>query len=202
MAVNLRDDLELLAAWNDGDEKAGNELFVRHFEAIYRFFRSKLESNVEDLVQQTFLACVRNRQTFHADSSFRAYLFQIARSKLYDALRQRLRTGIDVSMCTMADLRTSPSTWMARKQEIELLRAALERLPLELQLAVELYYFEDQSASEVALILELPEGTVRSRVRRAIESLRRAIEELASSPEHARTVLARLDELVDDRPDA
>jgi RNA polymerase sigma factor (sigma-70 family) len=198
-SASSRDDLELLARWSDGDERAGNELFGRHFEEIFRFFRSKVEDGAEDLVQRTFLACVRNRDAFRGDSSFRTYLYQIARTKLYDALRRRMRGGTDVAMSSMADLRTSPSSWVARKQDHQLLNLALERLPIELQLAVELFYFEDLSAHEVAAILEIPEGTVRSRVRRAIETLREIIEKLATSNEQARAMLAGLHELVDEK---
>ena len=178
--MNERGDVELLEAWRGGDERAGSVLFQRHFEPIYRFFRSKMEAEAEDMVQQTFLACVRNRDTFRGDSSFRTYLFCVARSKLYDALRKRTRGETPVSMHTMQDLRTSPSTWVARQQDLHLLQAALERLPLELQLAVELFYFEDQSAAQVAEILELPEGTVRSRLRRALEQLRDAMSEASA----------------------
>ena len=100
-----------------------------------------------------------------------------------------------MSMCTMADLRASPCTWAARGQDLRLLQVALERLPLELQLAVELFYFEDQSATQVAEILEIPEGTVRSRVRRAVEQLRAFVEE-ASTPQAVEATLNGLDELL------
>ncbi len=194
--MNQRSDVELLTAWRNGDERAGTELFGRHFEAMFRFFRSKLEHSVDDLVQQTFLACVRNREAYRGDSSFRTYLYQVARSKLYDSLRKRARSGTDVSMCTMADLRTTPSSWVGRKSQLQLVQNALERLPLELQLVIELFYFEELSAPEVAAILEIPEGTVRSRIRRALDDLRLRVEELAPSKEQARHTLHGLDELV------
>ncbi|MCA9619349.1 MAG: RNA polymerase sigma factor [Myxococcales bacterium] len=193
--MSEREDLELLESWRDGDQRAGTELFGRHFDALYRFFRSKLEHQAEDLVQLTFLACVRNRETFRGDSSFRSYLYCVARSKLYDALRKRAR-GTDVSMCTMADLRASPSSWLARKSELQLVQVALEQLPLELQLAVELFYFEELSAREVAEALDIPEGTVRSRLRRALDDLRGNIEKLAATDEQAQKTLEGLDHLV------
>ncbi|MCB9608303.1 MAG: RNA polymerase sigma factor [Polyangiaceae bacterium] len=193
--VEASDDAALLEAWRAGDEKAGNQLFQRHFSAIYRFFRSKLDDDVEDMVQQTFLTCARNRDAFRGDSSFRTYLFQVAKSRLYDALRKRTRSGTPVALSTMADLRSSPSTWVARGQDLRLLQGGLERLPLELQLAVELFYFEDQSASQVAQILDIPEGTVRSRVRRAVEQLRAFLEEASAAPSVRRT-LEGLDELL------
>ena len=193
-------DLMLLAAWREGDQRAGNRLFERHFEPVYRFFRSKLESGADDLVQETFLACTRNREVIRAESSFRTYLFCVARSKLFDALRTRMRRGTDVSLCTMADLRCSPSTWIARNEDLQLLHTALERLPLELQLVLELFYFEEQSAPAVAQILEIPEGTVRSRIRRAIDQLRVHIANVAPNKEAARAAFDELDELVAARP--
>jgi RNA polymerase sigma factor (sigma-70 family) len=191
-----RDDLELLQAWRSGDDRAGSELFGRYFEAMYRFFRSKLENNVEDMVQQTFLACVRNRDDFRGDSSFRTYLYKIAKTKLYDALRGRPHSNKEVSLCTMADFRTSPSAWVAHQQELQLLHDALDRLPLEMQLAVELFYFEDLSAREVAAALELPEGTVRSRIRRAIEALRADIQVRAVESEPRLRTLDTLNALL------
>jgi RNA polymerase sigma factor (sigma-70 family) len=82
-------DLELLASWRDGDTKAGNALFDRYFDALFRFFRNKVQEGAEDLVQQTFLALVQSRDRFRGDSSFRTYLFTAARSKLYNYLERR-----------------------------------------------------------------------------------------------------------------
>src|SRR5690606_10349004 len=60
----VSDDLELLAAWRDGDAAAGGRLFRRHFDTLFRFFSTKLDGPVEDLVQDTFLGCVRGRDRF------------------------------------------------------------------------------------------------------------------------------------------
>ncbi len=190
------DDLTLLAAWRDGDERAGSALFERHFDAVYRFFRNKLEDGVEDLVQQTFLACVRNRDAFRGNASFRTYLYCVARSKLFDVLRTRTRNGADVSLCSMVDLRDSPSTWFARNEQAQLLHLALERLPLELQLVLELFYFEEQPARAVAEILAIPEGTVRSRLRRGLELLRGHVSQVSPSAEKSQEALHSLDEMV------
>ena len=60
MSADERSDFELLEAWREGDQRAGRELFARHFDAIYRFFRSKIEDAADDLTQQTFLGCVKH----------------------------------------------------------------------------------------------------------------------------------------------
>lgn len=193
----MRSDAELYADWRAGDERAGNELFERHFDALYRFFRNKLESGAEDLVQQTFLACVASEEGFRGDASFRTFLFTVARSKLYDHLRvQRRKHGNwDPLEFSVAASGASPSLLLADREEQRILFEALNRIPLELQLAVELFYFEDLPASEVARVLEVPEGTVRSRVRRALALLREYVQREARSAEAASETLSLVEQV-------
>src|SRR5688572_6802390 len=85
-------DLELFENWRAGDRQAGQELFVRHFQGVYRFFKHKIDRRLEitadDLAQQTFFQCIRARDQFRHTSSFRTYLFAIARNELYQYLRK------------------------------------------------------------------------------------------------------------------
>jgi hypothetical protein len=72
-SVSPKADAELLEAWGAGDKAAGEALFDRHFEAIYRFFQNKVGPGViDDLVQQTFLGCVEAPDRFRGDSSSNA----------------------------------------------------------------------------------------------------------------------------------
>jgi RNA polymerase sigma factor (sigma-70 family) len=190
-------DAELFEAWRAGDEHAGNELFERHFEALFRFFRGKLHDGAEDLVQQTFLACVRNIEGYRGEASFRTYLFTIARSKLLDFLkvRRRKQDPLDFEHVSLVDLGVSPSMWAVQREEGMLLATALRHLPVDLQIAIELFHLEDMPASEVARVLGVPEGTVRSRVRRGLEQLREHIRRLASAPREAETTLSLVADL-------
>ena len=86
-------DAELLERWRSGDREAGNELFERHFHSICRFFENKISGDIEELVQSTFLACVDGRDKFRGQSSFRTYLFSIARYQLYGYFRRNQRDG-------------------------------------------------------------------------------------------------------------
>ena len=76
------DDRELLEAWRGGDEAAGRALFERHFDAIFRFFRAKLPEAAEDLTQQTFLGCLKGKERYRGESSFRTYLFTMTVSTM------------------------------------------------------------------------------------------------------------------------
>ena len=181
----MRADDELLAAWAGGDARAGSELFDRHFEALYRFFRNKAGDSVEDLVQETFLACVRARASFRGDSTFRTWLFTIARHELYAFYRARTKAPDDLGEKSVADLAPSPSRVLAGRREQDLLLAALRAIPLDLQVALELHYWEELSGPEMAAALEVPEGTVRSRLRRAREALEAKMRDLSGDRDRA-----------------
>jgi RNA polymerase sigma-70 factor (ECF subfamily) len=180
----LQSDAELLAAWQAGDRRAGSELIDRYFEPVRRFFINKVADGAEDLMQQTFLACVQQRDRIRDPEAFRGYLFAAARSKLFDHLRVRCKDPrVDFEIESVAGLGISPSAELAAKHDERLLITALRHLPVELQVALELYYFEHVRGRELELALALPSGTVRSRLRRGLELLRKKIEELASTPQ-------------------
>ena len=176
-------DLQLLQAWRDGDGLAGNKLFRRHFDAVFWFFRTKVGDVAEDLTQETFQALVRNRDSVADAVSFRAYLFATARSKLYDLLRRKQRRGeLNPLSDSVEDLGLSPSQVIGQRREQMMLVQALRRLPIELQTLLELRYFEMMRGPDLAAAMDLPEGTVRSRLRRAHELLRATMDKLADEP--------------------
>lgn len=204
----LAGDAELLAAWQAGDRQAGGELIDRYFEPVRRFFQNKVSEGVEDLIQQTFLACVQRRDQIRDPDAFRGYLFAAARSKLYDHLRARGRpqdAPADFEVASIVDVGISPSGVLAARQDERLLVLALRHLPVDLQVALELYYFEQVRGHELEIALGVPSGTVRSRLRRGLEILRRKVDELATSPELRRETsssLVRWAERLAAEPDA
>ncbi len=176
MLGSADDDATLLEAWRGGDRGAGEQLFERYFDALYRFFERKGIADVGDLVQRTLLACVEGRDRFRGASSFRTFLYAIARHELFGYFRgQRQRQAIDFGVSSLADLAPGPSTQARARSERELLLAGLRVIPLELQLALELRFWEGLSGPDLAIALDVPEGTVRSRLRRALEALREAL---------------------------
>ncbi|MFO0725417.1 MAG: sigma-70 family RNA polymerase sigma factor [Myxococcota bacterium] len=188
------DDATQLAAWRQGDDAAGRALFERYFDPLYRFFRNKAPNDVDDLVQDTFLSLVKNTVPFRGEASFRTYVFRVARSRLYDRARAwARRETVDVSVTSMADLRPSPSSILGDKQEEKLVTMALRTLSIEQQTLISLFYFEEMSGSELAEVMELPEGTVRSRLRLAKEALKTQVEALASSRALAESTANRLE---------
>lgn len=188
-------DATLLERWRDGDAAAGNELFKRHFGAIYCFFRNKVSGDLDDLVQATFLRCSKSKSKIRSTATFRSYLFSIARNVLVDHYRQRRRdlSAEQVSASKAVDLGASPTAMLAEKQEHNLLLAALRSLSLDEQVALELMYWERLTGREIAEVLGVPEGTARTKLRSARASLEVALTQLSKSPEVLASTLDNLE---------
>jgi len=184
-------DAELLGAWREGDKRAGAELFQRYFEPVSRFFVNKLTEDPEDLIQETFMACVRGRDRLRDAASFRSYLFGTACNVLRAHLRRRTHVPLDDDdeRCAF-DLAPGPSTALHAREGERLLLDALRRIPLELQILLELHYWEAMTTEEIAEALALPTGTVRGRLQRGRARLLEVLEELPG-PRAMQATLAR-----------
>jgi RNA polymerase sigma-70 factor (ECF subfamily) len=178
-------DIELLDAWRAGDTDAGERLFERHYAAVARFFRNKVNRGVEDVIQNTFLALVETKDRFRGDSSFKTYLFGVANNVLRQHYRKQKRDAdrLDFGHTSAQDLGPGPSTIAAEKSEQRLLLQALRAIPLEHQIVLELYFWEPMSAREIGEVLETPEGTIRTRIRKAKQLLEEQLAAFSASPE-------------------
>jgi RNA polymerase sigma-70 factor (ECF subfamily) len=185
MEARVNDDASLLSAWATGDRGAGAALVERHYDAVVRFFRNKAGDDADDLVQRTFLACAEAAGRHPGVASVRAFLFGIARNVLYEHIRGRMRAQRiepDFRESAILDLSPGVSTVAARRAEQRTLLRALQHIPVELQLLLELYYWEGLGIEELAQVLEVPPGTVKSRLFRARGLLREAISKVESQP--------------------
>lgn len=177
-------DLELFERWRAGDQRSGQELFERHFSDVYAFFRHKTdrrrEITADDLAQQTFLQCIRARDQFRNASTFRTYLFAIARNELYQYLRKLPKCEhVDLEVSSLNELISSPSGQLHRDQERHRLNLALRELPAEQQLLLELHYWHDLDAAALAEVFDAQVGAVRVRLHRARLALRARLEDSA-----------------------
>ena len=211
--VGSRSDEQLYASWAAGDRRAGGQLIDRHLRAIHRFFAGKLSQVdvVDELVAKTFEVCAAKLGEFRGQGSVRAYLFGIAHNHLRNHLRaSRLqRERFDPLEVSIADLDPTPSCLLVEHESERLLLRALRSIPIELQVAIELSYFENLSRAEIAQVLGIPAGTVAGRLRRARELLEQRVQALAGEPELRRSTLdsirvwaAQVKQLADEPRDA
>jgi RNA polymerase sigma-70 factor (ECF subfamily) len=172
-------DFELLERWRGGDALAGNELVARHYTTVRRFLEVRLTHAAEDLTQRVFLDCIQaiDRRAVH--TSFRAYLLGIARNHMLMYLRQssrhdRLRRFADEES-DRPSRKTSLTAVFARMQQHHMLLRAMVELPPDLQIALQLYYWDGMSTPEIGEVLEIPASTVTTRLARARELVKREL---------------------------
>jgi len=171
------EDCRLLERWRAGDRGAGEQLCTRHFAEIYRFFEHKIANEADDLTQQAFLSCVHSRDQFRGASSFRTYLFTIAKNVFYMRLRQKSKyEHVDLETSSLDELVSSPSQQLGREQELARVRAALRQLPVAQQVLLEFHYWHDLDAAALAEMFETSPGAIRVRLLRARRALRSKLE--------------------------
>ncbi|MEM7678865.1 MAG: sigma-70 family RNA polymerase sigma factor, partial [Myxococcota bacterium] len=165
------DSASLLSRWRQGDQTAGRTLFDAHYGAITGFFKNKTGRDSSDLVQETFMACVANRDRIQG--SFKAYLYGVAKNVLKKHLQSKYRQEreIDFEAVSIHDVTSSPADAIVQKSEQRLLLEGLRNIPISDQIMLELRYWESMTTAEIAEVLALPHATARSRLRRAKEKL-------------------------------
>jgi RNA polymerase sigma factor (sigma-70 family) len=184
-------DESLMLRYREGDLRAFEELYRRHHRALYLFisWRSPRQDWVDDIVQDSWANLHQARARYQPQAAFRTYLFQIARNRLIDQLRQhqRLSLASDMSqdpddpstfdaLVDAAASQQAPEDQLEHEQEITGLQAALRALPGEQREAIVLQQFSGMSLDEIATVMEVPVETVRSRLRYAMKKLRRHLE--------------------------
>ncbi|MCA9707185.1 MAG: sigma-70 family RNA polymerase sigma factor [Myxococcales bacterium] len=175
-------DRDLLEAWQGGDKAAGEALFERYYGVLVRFFANKIDGDPLDIIHETFLGCIGGLPRLQ--QSFRSYLFGIAYNQLKKHYERRRMDAerFDPATQSVADLSPGPGTMLAKGVEQRLLLDALRRIPMQHQVVLELFYWEELTSAEIGEALELPDGTVRTRLRRARVLLEQALRDAAADP--------------------
>ena len=184
MEPDTADDAELLRAHGAGDPHAFARLYDRYDRPCFQYIRRMLGAGqsdaAEDLHQETWIAISRNAAAFDpAKASFRAWLFTIARNKVWDQFRRQkvsvLAADRDDAALLIADPGPSPLEHLQSRQLAERLVAAVEALPLEQRGAFVMFADAGLSLEEIAQATGVPEETAKSRLRYARVRLRQAL---------------------------
>lgn len=179
-------DEELMIRYREGDLRAFEELYGRHRQGLYRFisWRSPREDWVDEIVQDSWANLHHARGRYRPDATFRTYLYQIARNRLLDLVRQHqdllaadMGTGTDGrdTFDVLADAAhdvVTPEAVLNEKQQANRLQRALDSLPPEQKEAIVLQQFSGMSLEEISLVVAAPVETVKSRLRYAMRKLR------------------------------
>jgi RNA polymerase sigma factor (sigma-70 family) len=174
-STEMASDAFLLERWGAGDLRAGDRLIRRHFAAVHRYLRTKVanDAELEDLVQQTLLACVEARHHYRGEASFRTFLVAIARRRLFTHYAQSPAPTAPLS--TGADAVTGVAQRLVRRQKLARVGRGIERLPRSMRTVLELSYWGELSVPAIAHRLGVPLNTAYSRLHRAKQALRDAL---------------------------
>ena len=171
-------DLAALERMARGDHEALAELYDRHGRLIYslalRILRD--QSDAEDIVQEVFSQAWRQAARYDASRGNPvAWLLNLTRSRAIDRLRRRRArpdAAADPATLDLADLSQPIDEQIALSHQAERIRAAVGELSLLQRVAIELAFYEGLTHVEIADRLELPLGTVKTRIRQGLLKLR------------------------------
>jgi RNA polymerase sigma-70 factor (ECF subfamily) len=157
------------------------------FATLFKYFAPRIkafmqrsgasEQSADELAQETLLAVWRKAKLFDPTSGgATAWIFTIARNRRIDALRREKRSGVDqatdIDLEFQVDDRPPPDVNLATSQTESRVRSALSALSEDQLQVVELSFFEEKAHAEIAQALHIPLGTVKSRLRLAMNRLR------------------------------
>ncbi len=173
-------DAELVLAYRSGDKRAGERLVERYYGKVLNFCRSKAPSKAKDVTQRSFLACFERLEHLRDATAFRNFLFGVVCNQLRKHYRESRGEAerLDFGTVSSMDLDPTPSRVMAAQAEQRLLLEGLRRIPLDYQIALELFYWEGMRGSDIAEVLDMPLGTAKARIRRGRQLLEQALGDL------------------------
>jgi RNA polymerase sigma-70 factor, ECF subfamily len=177
-----------------GDQQAWEEIVRQHrrkvFNIAYKFTGKHDEA--EDLTQDIFLKIFKSLHTFDRRANFQTWLVSVSRNLCIDHYRsvrkerETIDRDVDAGELTPAASTPSAYTELEQRGRVELLRRAMAELQPTLRSAVMLRDIQELSYQEIADKLQLPEGTVKSRINRGRTELARQIQRLRDELEGVR----------------
>jgi RNA polymerase sigma-70 factor, ECF subfamily len=187
-------DVEVVALAQQGKEAAYRELLTRYerpvFSLIFRMVRDR--ETAEDLSQETFIKVLNNIDRYSPDFKFSSWLFKIANNLTIDHLRRRRLDTISIegapdavtaesaraTSIVIASANQSPLAELESRELGASIERAIAQLRPEYRACIMLRHVEDRSYEEIAEIVKLPLGTVKTYIHRARHELRAALDEL------------------------
>ncbi len=180
------DHAELVNAWMRGAPGADERIVQHHYAGVRRFFDLRCAHAADDLTQQTFLACLEVLNRVEKAASFRAFLFGVARHVLLRHLRAEGRKLPVESYTTRPGEPGMTATGViAKREEQVMLLRAMESIPMDQRIVIEMHYWEALDSREISEVLRVPQSTVTTRLSRARTRLMKHVEALQAREQSA-----------------
>jgi len=170
------EDTELIAGARAGDRMAARRLYDRHAPRVYRLIYRSVgdEELAREYTQDTFVKAFRRLDQYRGESAFSTWLHSVAISSVLTGMRRLRRIRTREMELSEAQSVAAPDDG-GDPHLRERLQAELERLPARLRMPVVLHDIEGYTHREIAVMLEIPEGTSKARLSEARAKLREAL---------------------------
>jgi RNA polymerase sigma-70 factor (ECF subfamily) len=171
-------DLSIVRSILEGDDSAF-EMLVREYQTLVASIAWRYgvrQEDIEDVVSEVFLKTYRNLHLFRPDHPFSTWLYRLAANHVIDHGRRQKKEQARKEMPReVAGDGPTAREGLEEKERAALLRAALEELPRHYREVIFLVYIEGKKIDEVVACLDLPQGTVKTRLMRGREALRKIL---------------------------
>ena len=172
-------EILLISRARGGDRDAFGELVEQYRDNVYRLAYRMCGNayDADEAAQEAFVAAWRALPNFRGDAKFSTWLYRLTTNAAIDVMRREKRhqTVGDGEMIDLADDADSPQETVERTEQQEAVQEALATLSEEYREVLLLRYMEELDYAEIAEVLQLPSGTVKSRINRAKAALKTAL---------------------------
>ena len=172
-------EILLISRARGGDREAFGELVEQYRDNVYRLAYRMCGNayDADEAAQEAFVAAWRALPNFRGDAKFSTWLYRLTTNAAIDVMRREKRhqTVGDGEMIEVADDADSPQETVERTEQQEAVQEALATLSEEYREVLLLRYMEELDYAEIAEVLQLPSGTVKSRINRAKAALKNAL---------------------------
>jgi RNA polymerase sigma-70 factor (ECF subfamily) len=179
-ASPVEDDASLIRRAQGGDTQAMDDLVRKHYRSVFNlsYRLTNNQDDAQDIVSEAFIRVHNALPSFRGDSNFTTWLYRIVKNVFLDE-RKKQRIRSHSSLEEMVDLEDSavarqvedpkpgPEAMIERQDTDKIVQSAVLTLPQNQRLMIGLYHFQHRSYEEIAEIMNLPIGTVKSRLNRA-----------------------------------
>ena len=173
------DDIEIIRKFKHGEADAFNDIVLKYQDRIFNLCLYMLRDthDAQDAAQDCFIKACRALHDFSPDASLYTWLYRIAVNTCLDYRRKRIQSQMDShSMAEdMPSHLPSPEKLYESKEISKVVRIAMQKLPEKLRAAIVLREIEGLSYEEIAEIMDVSTGTVKSRISRSREELRKIL---------------------------
>ena len=181
------DDLKIIESCLLGNTQIFSRLIDNYKNMVYNlaYRMSNSPHEAEDISQEAFLRAYQSLTHFNPSYKFSTWLYQITLNIIRDKFKRKeidyvsLDTPVETDDSEFyhqpADLTNNPEQIMAQKEDVRAIQQAIHSLPLKYREVIVLRHLQDLSYIEIANILKLPQGTIKVRLYRAREQLRKIL---------------------------